>query len=153
LVSARSWSFGDGGMSASQNPAYIYTREGIYNVRLTLATPDGLIVGQKNAYIRVGTVPKIAMICGQSPPATADAAIADRLRDKGFTVTTYIDNPANRPSAATLGAQNNLVIVSSTITAANVAGQFRTVNVPLIFWEQGLLRTANEALASGGNTV
>jgi hypothetical protein len=68
-------------------------------------------------------------------------------------VDTYDDAPGNRPTAAQLAANHELVIVSSTITAANVAGEFRTVNVPLVFWEQALLRTDREALADNGGTV
>src|SRR5262249_48670256 len=152
-VSARNWSFGDGGTSTALNPTYTFAYEGVYDVRLALTTPSGLIVGQKSGFIQVGTVPRIAMICGQNPPSVSDASVADHLRGRGYAVTTYIDNPAGRPSAAQLGSQNNLVVISSTITSSNVAGQFRTVNVPLVFWEQGLLQTSREALAAGGATV
>ena len=42
---------------------------------------------------------------------------------------------------------------NALITAANVAGEFRTVNVPLVFWEQALLRLDREALADNGVAV
>ena len=35
------WTFGDGGISADQNPAYIYTNSGNYDVTLIVVTADG----------------------------------------------------------------------------------------------------------------
>jgi len=150
---AWTWSFGDGATSNLQHPTHVYAHEGIYNVRLSVTTASGLVVEQKNAFVRVGEIPTVAIIGGSMPPAAADAAVADHLREHGFSVSSFDDEPANRPSAAQLGAQFDLVVVSSTITASNVAGQFRTVNVPLVFWEQALLQTAREALADSGATV
>jgi hypothetical protein len=65
----------------------------------------------------------------------------------------YDDEPANRPTAAQLAQQYDLVIVSSTIASGNVAGEFRTVNVPLLFWENALLRSAREAMMDNGAVV
>jgi glucose/arabinose dehydrogenase/PKD repeat protein len=141
------WDFGDGSVGSGQNPTHTYTQDGLYNVRLVVVGSSGPVVTQKNAYIRVGSVPSIALIGVSMPPAAGDAAIATDLRSRGFDVTSYDDEPANRPSAAQLAAAHDLVLVSSTITSANVAGQFRTVDVPVIFWEQALLRTDREALA------
>ncbi len=147
------WSFGDGASSTSQNPTHIYAQDGAYNVRLAVTGTSGAAVAQINAYIKVGRLARVAMICGSVPPAPADQAIADHLSAKGFIVDTYDDDPANRPTAAALGASHDLAIISSTITAANVAGEFRTVPVPLVFWEQALLRTDREALADSGVVV
>lgn len=147
------WKFGDGSTSNQQHPTHVYAHEGVYNVRLAVTAANGLVVEQKNAFIRVGETPAIAIIGGSMPPSAADAAVANHLRERGFSATSFDDEPANRPSAAQLGAQFDLVVVSSTITAGNVAGQFRTVNVPLVFWENALLQTAREALADSGSTV
>jgi PKD repeat protein len=147
------WSFGDGGSSTSQNPSHTYTDEGIYHVRLTVTGESGLSVEQKNAFIRVGDIPRIAIIGGSMPPSTADAAVADHLRGRGFDVTSFDDEPANRPSAAQLGIDYDLVMVSSTISSGNVGGQFRTVEVPLLFWERALLQTDREAMTSNGVVV
>lgn len=151
--SAWHWTFGDGGSSALQNPQHVYQHEGVYNVRLAVTTPGGLLVAQKNAFIVVGTTPRVALIGGSSTPAPGDAALANHLRGRGFEVTVFDDEPANRPSAAALGAQYDLVAVSSTILSGNVAGQFRTVDVPLVFCEQALLRSDREALADNGVVV
>lgn len=147
------WSFGDGSTSNLQNPTHAYANEGVYNVRLAVTAANGLVVEQKNAFVRVGEIPSIAIIGGAMPPSASDAAVANHLRGRGFSATPFDDEPANRPSAAQLGAQFDLVVVSSTITAGNVAGQFRTVNVPLVFWESAMLQTAREALADSGATV
>jgi PKD repeat protein len=147
------WEFGDGDFSTQQNPTHTYTLDGIYDVRLTVTAPAGLVVVQRNAYIRVGNVYRFAMISGGDPPVGADAAVADFLRGEGYDVVVYDDEPANRPTAAQLAQQYDLVIVSSTIASGNVAGEFRTVNVPLLFWENALLRSAREAMMDNGAVV
>ncbi|MBK8267225.1 MAG: PQQ-dependent sugar dehydrogenase [Planctomycetes bacterium] len=147
------WRFGDGYESTDQNPLHTYQHDGVYDVTLTVTGADGITVAQKQSYITVGPVPSVALIGGTLPPSAADAAFANHLRQHGFDVTAFDDEPANRPSAAALGAQFDLVAVSSTITSSNVAGQFRDVAVPLVFWEQALLRTDREALADFGVSV
>ncbi len=144
------WEFGDGGVSTLQNPAHVYDADGVYTVRLTITGSAGVSIKERPAYIRVGAVPRIAIIGGSIPPGPADAAIGEHLTSRGYEVTFYDDEPANRPTSAALGSANDLVIVSSTITSANVAGEFRTVNAPLIFWENALLRTGRESLSDNG---
>lgn len=152
------WNFGDGATSTLQNPNHVYADDGIYTVRLSVTGSSGLSVEEKLAYIRVGTVPQIALIGSSIPPSGPDAAVADFLNALGYQVTAYDDEPANRPSAAQIAADNGLVIVSSSITSANVAGEFRTVNIPMIFWENAMLRTGRESLmdngiVAGGNQI
>src|SRR5690606_3527434 len=108
------WHFGDGATSTLQHPVHTYTQNGAYDVRLTVTGANGVSVVQKPAFVRVGHFSSIAMICGTSPPNPADAAIADHLRGLGFTVTTYDDEPANRPTTASLVNTYDLIIVSST---------------------------------------
>jgi PKD repeat protein len=40
-IVSRSWTFGDGGTSSSQNPSHAYAAAGTYNVTLTVADDDG----------------------------------------------------------------------------------------------------------------
>ncbi len=148
-----SWDFGDGTSSTLQNPSHTYADDGVYTVRLSVAGPAGIAVVQKTGFIHVGSIPSIALIGASMPPVAADAAATDLLRSLGYTVDPYDDEPANRPTAAALGAQYDLVIVSSTISSANIAGEFRTVNVPLLFWENALLRLGREALSDDGIVV
>ncbi len=147
------WTFGDGASSTAQDPVHVYTQDGVYNVRLSVTGPAGVAVHQKNGYIQVGQVPRIALIGGALPPGAGDQAVADHLAAHGLIVDTFDDEPANRPTAQQLAADYALVLVSSTVTAGNIAGEFRTADVPLVFWEQGLLRLNREALADDGIAV
>jgi len=122
-------------------------------VRLTVTGTSGPVVTQRNAAVRIGQPPRIAIIGGTLPPPAADLAAADYLRSLGYDVTSLDDEPANRPPASQLAQDYGLVIVSSTITSGNVGGEFRTANVPVIFWENALLQSAREALVSGGTTA
>ncbi|MBC7771778.1 MAG: PQQ-dependent sugar dehydrogenase [Pyrinomonadaceae bacterium] len=144
------WNFGDGATSSQQNPTHTYTDDGIYTVRLSVTGSAGLSIEEKLAYVRVGTVPVVALIGNSIPPGAADAAIAEHLSNLGYLVTAYDDEPGSRPTAAELAADNGLVIVSSSIASGNVAGEFRDVNVPLIFWENAMLRSGRESLMDNG---
>lgn len=144
------WEFGDGTTSDQQNPTHVYGRNGVYTVRLRVTGANGITIAQKNGYIRVGVLPSIALIGGSLPLSMSDAAIADHLRLSGFDVSEYDDEPANRPTAADLGAGHDLVVVSSTVSSVNIDNQFRDVAVPLLYWEQALNREAREPLAASG---
>lgn len=152
-ASAWNWQFGDGSTSTERNPTHTYVLDGVYDVRLTVAGSAGLAVTQRNGYIRVGNVYRFALIGGSASPTAADAAVANFLRGEGFLVDYFDDQPSGRPTAQQLAEIYNLVLVSSTIASANVAGEFRTVNVPLVFWENALLRIGREALMDGGAVV
>jgi hypothetical protein len=43
--------------------------------------------------------------------------------------------------------------VSSTVASGNIAGEFRSAAIPLVFWEQALLRPAREGLAENGSVT
>ncbi|HOZ49756.1 MAG TPA: PKD domain-containing protein, partial [Candidatus Hydrogenedentes bacterium] len=51
------WDFGDGGLSIEQNPNHVYTRSGLYTVRLTVITPEGTNALTKTDYILVVVYP------------------------------------------------------------------------------------------------
>lgn len=147
------WEFGDGSTSTEQNPSHTYTDDGLYTVRLNVTGSTGLSIEEKRSLIRVGVVPRIAFIGVQIPPTAADDAIAHELEHLGYDVTVYDDEPTNRPSAAQIAVQSELVIVSSTITSANIAGEFRNQPVPMIFWENALLRPGRESLTDNGTVI
>lgn len=48
------WTFGDGGTSQAQHPVHQYTQNGVYTVRLTVATAQGPATREKAEYIHVG---------------------------------------------------------------------------------------------------
>lgn len=145
------WDFGDGLTSGQQDPAHTYERDGAYDVRLRVTGATGVHVAGKPAFVHVGVFPDIALIGGSVPPPASDAAIARHLEAYGFTVDVFDDDRANRPSAATLAADYNLVIVSSTTLSANVEADFRDLPVPLVTWEQALLQADREPLATDGS--
>lgn len=147
------WEFGDGATSTEQNPQHTYVGEGTYHVKLTVIAEGEPYVWEQPALIRVGPFPKVAFLAGQIPLAAADAGIIQRLRDKGLEVLAYDDEPASRPDAAQIAAEHDLVIASSTVLSANVAGQFRHESTPMIYWESSLGTRDREALADGPGTV
>ncbi|MDX2149018.1 MAG: PQQ-dependent sugar dehydrogenase [Planctomycetota bacterium] len=150
---AWNWSFGDGTTSTEQNPTHVYADDGLYTVRLAVTGSAGVVVSQKNAFVRVGASKRVAFIGASIPPTGPDSAAADFLRARGFDVVAMDDEPANRPSATQISSQFDLAIASSSIASANIAGEFRAAPVPLIFWENALLRTGRESLTDNGATV
>jgi PKD repeat protein/glucose/arabinose dehydrogenase len=147
------WDFGDGVTSLQQHPLHTYTADGIYDVRLSVTGTNGVSVTQRNAFIRVGEFSSIAIIGGSPSLSPSDQNVADYLTAQGFIVDGYDDEPANRPSASQLADGYDLVIVSSTTSSANVAGQFRDEAVPVLYWEQALNRVDREPLAGNGAVI
>lgn len=143
---AWSWDFGDGGTSTLQNPTHTYFSDGAYDVRLSVTTGGGLVVAQKHAFVRVRPAPRVAIIGGSIPPTTADAAVGTYLSTLGYSVQAFDDDRENRPTAAELAETFDCVVVSSSVASSNIGGEFRTAAVPLVFWEQALLRVGREAL-------
>ncbi|MCB9851647.1 MAG: PQQ-dependent sugar dehydrogenase [Phycisphaerales bacterium] len=142
------WNFGDNSTSTEQNPQHTYTSNGAFTVRLQVTSAAGVSTIQKAAHIFVGDRVPIAFLGGGVSPSASDAAIIADLSALGYDVTFYNDAPANRPSAAALASSQDLVIVSSTATSGNIAGEFRDEPVPLIYWESALNATDREPLAS-----
>ncbi len=147
------WTFGDGATSTLRNPSHTYTQNGQFTVRLTVTGAGGSVSVQRNALIRIGQPPAIAVIGGTNPPSATDLAVANHLRSLGYLATSFDDEPANRPGASQLATDFGLVVVSSSINSGNVAGEFRGVNVPMIFWESAMLRTGRESLSDNGITL
>lgn len=148
-ISAWLWDFGDGQTSTLQNPDHTYTVEGSFKVRLTVTAGGVPQMAEKPGFVRVGSFPKAAFIGGVLPPTTADSQIIDRLRSLGLLVDVYDDEPANRPTAPQIAATHDVVLVSSTVLSANVAGEFRYQSVPFIYWESSLGWITREATAEG----
>jgi len=148
-ATAWAWDFGDGATSDLRNPSHTYTQEGTFTVRLSVTGAAGTETGEKAAFIRVGSFPKVAFIGGQVPPTVSDAQIVSRVEAIGLLVDVYDDEPANRPAAAEIAATHDLVMCSSTTLSANVAGEFRHQTVPFIFWESALGWTSREAIGEG----
>ncbi|MCC6321816.1 MAG: PQQ-dependent sugar dehydrogenase [Phycisphaerales bacterium] len=157
LIGATSWhwSFGDGATSTLRNPSHTYTAGGLYSVRLTVTGSSGTVTLKRDNLIRVGQPPSIAMIVGALPlaPTSADQAIVTRLIGLGYLVTVMDDEPTNRPGAVLIGQSHDLVLVSSSISSGNVAGEFRGTSIPMIFWESALFSTSRESLCDASTTA
>lgn len=151
------WEFGDGASSAEQNPQHTYTVEGTFDVKLTVTVPGGSDLLEKPGFIRVGDFPRVAFIGGQLPQTPADAGVTEYMRSLGLHVDTYDDEPANRPTASELAASHDLIVGSSTLLSANVAGEFRDQPVPFVYWEAALGWCGNpddrECLANGPTAI
>ncbi|MFG0242723.1 MAG: PQQ-dependent sugar dehydrogenase [Phycisphaerales bacterium JB054] len=147
-ASAWEWSFGDGTGSSQQHPTHTYALDGVYTVRLVVRGTAGTVVEQKNGYIKVGQFPTVAMIGGSLPPSPSDQAVADFLSGLGYEVTSFDDDRDLRPSASEIAAQFDAVVVSSTISSSNIAGDFRSEDVPVVFWENALLQADREPMAA-----
>jgi len=152
-ASAWFWEFGDGSTSTLQNPMHTFAFDGIYDVRLTVTGDNGVRVAQKNGYIRVGSSIRVGVIGGSNPPTAADSAFASYLSSLGFEVETFDDEPGNRPNAQALADAFDLVILASSISSGNIAGEFSNVDIPVIFWENALLSTSRIPLATSGITL
>ncbi len=143
-----SWSFGDGGGSSEQHPTHTYTQDGAFTVRLVINGSGGAAVEQKNGYIKVGQFPAVAMIGGSLPPSGSDQAVADFLAGLGYEVTSFDDDRGSRPTASEIAAAFDCVVLSSTIASSNIAGDFRSEPIPVVFWENALLQSDREPLAA-----
>lgn len=148
--SAWMWVFGDGAWSTDPSPTHTYTREGRYNVRMRVTGAAGAVIRQRNAFIQVGKVARVALIVGAIPPAAADLVIRDHLLSKGFLVDLFDDEQENRAPASSLSNHYDVAMVSSTVDAASIGGEFRTSTIPLVFWEQAILRSDREPLSQSG---
>jgi hypothetical protein len=77
-------------------------------------------------------VKKALLVVGSATLNTGDAAVKSRLEGLGYAVTL-------KTVAVTADATGkDVVVISSTVTAANVNTKFRTVSAPVIVWESNL---------------
>ena len=70
-IQSRSWSFGDGGTSALQDPSHAYATTGYENVALIVAGGGETSTETKPAYILVSTAPPVAFVTGPGPDPSA----------------------------------------------------------------------------------
>ena len=77
---------------------------------------------------------KDALLLVDLPLSSADAFLEDRLALFGFDVTTVDDDAAS----AAMAAGKDLVLISQSISAANITDMFRDAAVPVITWEDAL---------------
>jgi len=146
------WTLGDGTTSDLDNPSHTYTDPGLYTVRLTSSSEQGVYLASKTRAVSVGDTRSVAFIA-PLPLNASDQGAVDHMRSWGLGVAVYSENPAQRPAPATTAAQHDLVVISSTVLSSNLADQFDQQPVPVLFWEQALGTPDRMALATSGATL
>ena len=80
------------------------------------------------------------LVVGSATLNTGDAAARTRLQNLGFTVTVKAAGSTTNTAVKPTDADGKtLVVLSSTVTPANVTNKFRNVAVPVIDWEFDIL--------------
>lgn len=86
-VLSRAWEFGDGGLSAEQNPSHTYTASGVYSVSLTVETTAGTDKVTKAQYITVEQGPDAAF---SGAPLSGPAPLSVLFTDESTPGTQAI---------------------------------------------------------------
>jgi hypothetical protein len=110
-------------------------------VLLTVSPGTGYSVGSPSTatvtIIDVEPAKTALFVVGNTTLGAGDAAIKTRLQNSGYTVTVKQDTASVTGDAT----GKTLVVISSTVTSANVNSKFRTVTVPIVNWESALLNS------------
>lgn len=121
------WDFGDGNVSALQNPTHAYSVPGVYNVSLTATNPNGSDTETKTAYITVtNPVAPTADFTADVTTVPAGGTINFTDLSAGLPSSWLWSFPGGTP--ATSIAQNPTVVYSApgtydvTLTAVNSQG-------------------------------
>ncbi len=96
---------------------------------------------------------EILFVTADAGPLTfpGDQAVFARLQARGFDVT--LTKGTNVPIDGSTAKGNDLVIVSSSLTSADVGGKFLKSPVPVIVWESALEDDFSFQAAGGGTTT
>ncbi len=86
-VLSRAWEFGDGGLSAEQDPSHTYTASGVYSVSLTVETTAGMDTVTKAQFITVGQGPDAAF---SGAPLSGPAPLSVTFTDESVPGTQAI---------------------------------------------------------------
>ena len=82
----------------------------------------------------------VLFVVGSTTLNTGDNAIKTRLQNLGYTVTVKAAGSTSSTAIQTGDADGKaLIVISSTVTPANVGTKFRNVPVPIVDWEFDLL--------------
>jgi hypothetical protein len=82
----------------------------------------------------------ILFVTGSSTPNGSEAALKTRMENLGFVVTVKAAGSNQNSAVKTTDADGKAaVLISSTVTPANVLAKFRHVPVPVLLWEFDLL--------------
>ncbi len=134
-ITSWSWTFGDGGTSAAQNPSHQYTSTGTFTVSLTVVGPGGSDAEVKNNYITVSPcVAPTANFVGSPTSGTAPLTVSFTDQSTGSPTSwswNFGDSGtsgAQNPSHVYTGAGNYTV----TLTVTNSCGSDQEVKTNYI---------------------
>jgi PKD repeat protein len=89
-ITSWSWTFGDGGTSAAQNPSHIYAVPGAYSVSLTATNSVGPGSTTKTNYITASVVPVPPTAAFSGTPTSGDAPLTVQFTDESTAGTSPI---------------------------------------------------------------
>jgi Big-like domain-containing protein/beta-propeller repeat-containing protein/carboxypeptidase family protein/IPT/TIG domain-containing protein len=93
----------------------------------------------------------ILFVLGASTPNTSEAALKTRMENLGFVVTVKAAGSNQNSAVKTTDAGGRAaVVISSTVTPANVLAKFRHVPIPVLLWESDLLDDQGMTEATAG---
>jgi hypothetical protein len=97
--------------------------------------------GKQPQLILWSTQPRSALlVVGSATLNSGDAAAQTRLQNLGYTVTVKVAGSNQNSSVKATDADGKtLVLISSTVVAANVVNKLRNIPVPVINWEFDIL--------------
>jgi serine protease len=131
-ITSWSWTFGDGGTSAAQNPSHTYTSAGKYTVSLTVTGPGGSDIETKTNYITVSSSVTAAFV---GSPTSGTAPLTVNFTDQSTGVptawswnfgdggTSTAQNPSHAYAAGTY---------TVTLTASNACGSDQEIKTNYI---------------------
>jgi hypothetical protein len=115
--------------------------ESTETVILTLSAGSGYVVGSpSSATVNLtdndgAALPQVLFVVGNATLGAGDSAVQNRIAGLGYSVVVKAATAAMTADAT----GKALVVVSSTVASTDVGSKFRTVKVPVVAWENGIL--------------
>ncbi len=130
LVTAYSWTFGDGGSSTLQNPQHIYNTPGTYTVTLTVSNSFGsdsataeIVVSETPTATPVPDTP----VPTETPPATATPTATFTVTATATTTSTATSTTTATATATVTTTATSTATTTSTATSTTTATATATV--------------------------
>jgi hypothetical protein len=117
---------------------------GSYNITTKATDNDGAVTTSSTVAVTVNSVGSALLVVGNTTLSAVDTAIKTRLQNLGLTVVVKSDTT----SVSTDATGKKVVIISDSVTPANVNTKFKTVTIPVVtldpqlFDDMGMCATA-----------
>jgi uncharacterized repeat protein (TIGR01451 family) len=133
-ITNHSWTFGDGGTSASNSPSHTYTNAGLFSVALTVSGPSGSSTTNRVNLITVTNVPPVASFTASPTNGAAPLSVTFTDASTG-TITnhswTFGDGGTSALSSPS-HTYTNAGLFSVALTVSGPVGSSTTNRVNLI---------------------